>query len=57
MTLVRLAKLPNLLWQYSFAQAAQFAYSKCIHTSDTTLASMAWRTTYFDYGISGSCKD
>ena len=45
-----LAKLQNLLWRCSFAQTAQFAYSKCIRTSDTTHASMAWRTAYFNYG-------
>ena len=48
--------LQNLLWWCSFAQTAQFAYSKCILKSDTTHASMAWRT-YFNYGISGLCKD
>ena len=57
-----LAKLQNLLWRCSFAQAAQLAYSKYIATSDTTHASMAWRTAYFNYayfnyGISNLCKD
>ena len=39
---LRLAKLQNLLWRCKFAQTAQFA-------------SMAWRTAYFNYGISGLC--
>ena len=52
---LRLAKLQNLLWQCSFAQTAHFAVS--VFTSDTTHASMAWRTAYFNYGISGLCKD
>ena len=49
---LRLAKLQNLLWRCSFAQTAQFAVSVY-----TTHASMAWRTAYFNYGISGLCKD
>ena len=52
--MLRLAKLQNLLWRCSFAQTAQFAVSI---TSDTTHASMAWRTAYFNYGISGLWKD
>ena len=52
---LRLAKLQNLLWRCSFVQTAQFAVS--VFTSDTTHASMTWRTAYFNYGISGLCKD
>ena len=46
--MLRLAKLQNLLWRCSFAQTI---CGKCIRTSDTTHASMAWRTAYFNYGI------
>ena len=60
---LRLAKLQNLLWRCSFAQTAQFAvsvYSRVIQRMQAWLgehASMAWRTAYFNYGISGLCKD
>ena len=56
---LRLAKLQNLLWQCSFSQTAQFAVSAgaLVSTSDTTHASMAWRTAYFNYGISDLWKD
>ena len=53
---LRLAKLQNLLWQCSFT-TAQFTHSKCRRTSDTAHACMVWRTAYFNYGISGLCKD
>ena len=50
MTLL-LAKLQNLLWWCSFAQTAQFAvsvYSRVIQRM---------QACYFNYGISGLCKD
>ena len=52
---LRFAKLQNILWQCSFAQTAQFAAS--VYSQVIQHASMAWRTAYFNYGISGLCKD
>ena len=46
---LRLAKLQNV--------ALHRLLILLVFTSDTTHASMAWRTAYFNYGISGLCKD
>ena len=52
----RLAKVQNLLWRCSFAQTAQFAvsvYSRVIQRMQAWLG----EPPYFNYGISGLCKD